>query len=362
MIILFASAMISPNFHIRAKGSAVSKQLIIPSNCVFVVLGMPRSGTSAVARGLAALGIYLGDQLIPAKQQWNSKGYFEDKDIVRQVNEKILNMVSDEWETVKILTQEQLSHPALNDIRDRAVQLIQQRFGNKQHWGFKDPRTARVLPFWQSIFNELKLEDHYVIVLRNPLASAHSFQKLTKIDLEKALLLWLAHLIPAIDETHNKKRIIVNYDLLLTNPVFQLDRIKKYFKIEFAEKSELAKYVNEFLDKKLQHYDFSDNDFQKHPSSTIIPVGLKVYDLLLRLAKDEIAFEDSEFVLAWTNIKNEFLTIYPIYSYIDTLLKRNKELERTLRTINKSLPWKMIYPLRLVDNKLRALRKKIREN
>ena len=48
----------------------------------YIVLGMARSGTSAIARGLKALGIDLGQQLTPANHTWNPKGFFEDKELV----------------------------------------------------------------------------------------------------------------------------------------------------------------------------------------------------------------------------------------------------------------------------------------
>ena len=53
------------------------------SKSLFVVLGMHRSGTSAVARGLLTLGVDLGEQLEPAAEGVNAKGYWEDMDVVR---------------------------------------------------------------------------------------------------------------------------------------------------------------------------------------------------------------------------------------------------------------------------------------
>jgi hypothetical protein len=335
----------------------VNQKKISSQKNIFVVLGMPRSGTSAVARGLKALGVNLGEELIPARASWNAKGYFEDKEVVHQINGKVLDQVFDKFESIQILDHAQLSADTLQPIRSKAINLIKQRFGQEMHWGFKDPRTARLLPFWQSIFSELNLQDHYVIVLRNPLASAHSFHKLTKIDLEKGLLLWLAHLIPAVDETMDKKRIVVSYDLMLANPLHELQRMQSSLKIESAEPAELETYAKQFLDKNLQHYDFSYEDLKNHPATSVMPIGLKVYDLLLKLAKDEMTFADPLFLNSWTEIKKEFAQLYPLYCYMDNLLRRNKQLERTVRTIKKSLPWKMVYPLRIIDNKLREIRK-----
>ena len=54
-----------------------------------LLLGMHRSGTSVVARGLQALSVYLGDDFLD-KQPENPTGYWEDKGIV-DLNERVLD-------------------------------------------------------------------------------------------------------------------------------------------------------------------------------------------------------------------------------------------------------------------------------
>ena len=44
---------------------------------VLLVLGMHRSGTSALAGTFSQLGLRLGDELMPATADANPKGYFE---------------------------------------------------------------------------------------------------------------------------------------------------------------------------------------------------------------------------------------------------------------------------------------------
>jgi hypothetical protein len=46
-----------------------------------VVLGMHRSGTSAITRGLLVMGVRLGDRLLPAVKGENDKGHWEDVDL-----------------------------------------------------------------------------------------------------------------------------------------------------------------------------------------------------------------------------------------------------------------------------------------
>ena len=48
---------------------------------IIVVLGMHRSGTSAITRGLMVLGVELGDHLMPPAPNNNDKGFFEDIDV-----------------------------------------------------------------------------------------------------------------------------------------------------------------------------------------------------------------------------------------------------------------------------------------
>ncbi|MFM0308870.1 hypothetical protein P0D71_13905 [Paraburkholderia sp. RL17-383-BIF-A] len=47
-----------------------------------VVLGMHRSGTSAITRAMETMGADFGSRLMPAVAGVNDKGFFEDLDIV----------------------------------------------------------------------------------------------------------------------------------------------------------------------------------------------------------------------------------------------------------------------------------------
>ena len=58
------------------------------------------------------------------------------------------------------------------------------------------------------------MKENYIIALRNPLSCAASYQRITGTDIEHGLLLWLSHLLAAVDGTEDKNRIIVSYDLL----------------------------------------------------------------------------------------------------------------------------------------------------
>jgi|GEM_PF-1067046 len=339
-------------------GEQVNKQ----KKNLYIVVGMPRSGTSAITRGLKALGIDLGDNFGSGNNKWNPTGFWEDKDIVYKINRGVSFALNDNWMSVHLIDDQCRNNPVLSDLKLSATHILQKRLASTSSWGFKDPRTSRVLPFWQEVFAELHLSDNYIIALRNPLACASSWRRLSGADIEIGLLLWLIHLIPVINCTHGRNRLMVSYDLLMQNPRQQLARIKDKLGIQSkVDPSDVDQYANYYLDKKLSHYEYSEEDLKSHPAVAIAPICAHLYELFMKLAKDEIAFESEAFSSTWQTLKAEFDKVYPGFAYINSLLKKNKQLERKLRTIERSVPWKLIYPLRVLDDALRALRRKTRE-
>ena len=53
----------------------------MPTSRAVFVLGMHRSGTSAIARGISSLGVYLGNDFLDAQPE-NPTGYWEDRNLV----------------------------------------------------------------------------------------------------------------------------------------------------------------------------------------------------------------------------------------------------------------------------------------
>lgn len=328
---------------------------------LYVVLGMARSGTSAISRGLQAIGIELGDNLTPANKRWNAKGFFEDNEIVYNINRTALHLIDSPW-GMRPLAKAAYSLVTLDKLQDYAIRLLTERMQGFNYWGFKDPRTATLLPFWQPVFQTLNVEEHYVIALRNPLASAISYQTLSNNDLEEILIMWLMHTVPAVEGTHGKNRVLVNYELLMQDARHELNRIQVVLNIPpLTDAGLIDEYVNQFLDKKLQHYQYSEAEMREHPALKAVPLAMRVYDVLLKIAKDEMTFDDPAFQAAWAQVMEEFNQLMPLYDYVQTLLKKNKLQEREIRTIHKSLVWKLVYPLRVLDDFFRARRRKIRE-
>ena len=69
---------------------------------LIVVLGMHRSGTSAVVKALSCLGVDLGDDFMPSGDD-NPKGFFEDK-AVNQLNIEMLEVIGQRWFSLSLVT------------------------------------------------------------------------------------------------------------------------------------------------------------------------------------------------------------------------------------------------------------------
>ena len=126
-----------------------------PDLRLFVVLGMGRSGTSAITCGLSALGVHLGDHLLPAVADFNDKGFFEDAEIF-EFNKEILLALGCDWNTLPLIHPSELRDRAIFEkFKSRAVAMLRSKFNGAGTFGFKDARTTRLMPFWKEVFEEV---------------------------------------------------------------------------------------------------------------------------------------------------------------------------------------------------------------
>ena len=118
---------------------------------VIVVLGMHRSGTSLVTRGLAALGVQLGDNLASESSPDNLKGHWEDRDIL-ELNERLMAALALQWDVVGAADEALMAVPSLEPLVEAARTLVAAKTAGNAAWAFKDPRTVRLWPFWRRVF------------------------------------------------------------------------------------------------------------------------------------------------------------------------------------------------------------------
>lgn len=136
-----------------------------PSGTVLVIAGMHRSGTSMTASLVQALGVDVGRDLMEADDN-NQRGYFEDWDFVR-LHQAIFREACPPdragWPEVGWTELEALDEGKIEGFRAEARALVEGRRGQAL-WGWKDPRTTLLLPFWDDLLPTAR----YLFVYRYP--------------------------------------------------------------------------------------------------------------------------------------------------------------------------------------------------
>ncbi len=230
----------------------------MPASRAVILLGMHRSGTSAIARGLAALGIHIGTTFLESQPE-NPTGYWEDKGIV-EINERVLAALNVRWDSSAPIDLPAFGCRRIRSLQREAIRYCAETFGRHSYWGFKDPRTMRVLPFWQPVFSALRAADAYVVAVRHPRSVAASLFVRQQMPEETAYLLWLRHTVPFFSTLLAKPLVVVDYDRIMREPQAQLERMAEQLRSPAPNPLELQRFREEFLDEGLRHTTYGPND------------------------------------------------------------------------------------------------------
>lgn len=187
---------------------------------VVVILGMDRSGTSLLTRVLSIVGMDLSPSILAAQTD-NPEGFFEDTECLA-IHERLLErQLRAEAYPSSILPmpagwhREPESITAGQDLKEIAQRHISRAL---QKWGFKDPRTARLLPLWEQVFQSLEATPRYVLAVRHPMDTAASLLKRNDYPIDYSLGRWLILNLEAI--IHTKADIhVAHYEDWFTKPV-----------------------------------------------------------------------------------------------------------------------------------------------
>lgn len=160
------------------------------SATIVPILGMHRSGTSALAGALHNGGISMGPErhFRPKPLPENPKGFYEDYRF-RRLNDLICRRNGYQIKSWDLPPK--MLNDAVSLLVRRALLVLAngRRFPS---WGWKDPRTCLTFDFWTSTLRLLgRLDDvHVLFVFRDPLAVADSLERRDGLPLERALDLW----------------------------------------------------------------------------------------------------------------------------------------------------------------------------
>jgi GT2 family glycosyltransferase len=238
-------------------GGAPNQRLAISppagARSAVVILGMHRSGTSALCGALDLVGVDFGDHLMPANDA-NVKGYWEHEEIVR-VHDRLLSSLGSWWDDDEPLPSDWVEREATREARSQLLEILERDFAHSSLFGVKDPRMCRLMPLWLPIFPTLGVEPHFVVVVRHPWEVAESLAKRDGIEHPKSYLLWLEHVVQAESATRGSKRSFVRYEEMVDDPVAILTRLQKQLGVNLRAPSRTRDPLRNFLDPSLRHHE-----------------------------------------------------------------------------------------------------------
>ena len=187
---------------------------------VFVV-GMHRSGTSAVAAALEALGLDVGapDQQMAADAA-NPAGYYELREIC-DLNDEILSSAGGRWDCPPHLPEGWELEPEMTPYFRRAASVVGTRLA-KSRWLIKDPRITLLLPLWRrAVLDRCAV----ILIVRDPMEVAWSLALRNGMPLLTGLALWSDYNRRALGGLSGLPVHVCAYDELVSDPLTTMTSI-----------------------------------------------------------------------------------------------------------------------------------------
>lgn len=212
-----------------------------------LILGIPRSGTSAVAGALWHLGVDMGSGHLQQADANNPTGYFEDR----------------RWQAAnKAISGPNYGHRQPEEISNgqaERYQALVELYDAKHLWGMKDPRLCFTAQFIWPL-----LEEPYIVaVRRSPVASARSlclhselnYKKRYRMSIRQAEALrdlWSMALAVRLQEFEGSQ-MTVQYEDLVNNPTVTLRGLGQ-FVFRGLDLEPDYKAARAFIDPRLNHH------------------------------------------------------------------------------------------------------------
>jgi len=225
-----------------------------------------------ITRLLNLGGLNLGseDDLV-SKLKGNPRGHWENVEFLR-INEELLVRLGGTWDNPPKLHPGWHFDPGLSDLCQQARAMIDREFSGTAIWGWKEPRTTILLPFWNHAISNLR----FVICIRSPLEVANSLLGRNQMPIEKGIDLWSCYMRSAIRDSTGYPRIFTFYEDYFENPIYQIRRL---FEFCGLEKPEQPEHLNQAIFHDLKHH---STETEELLADNRLAAGIKLFYIGLR--------------------------------------------------------------------------------
>ncbi len=210
-----------------------------------MVLGMHRSGTSLCANMLHELGVDIAEAAGPSAA--NQRGHWE-RPRINDLHDAVLAIFGRGWDLPAhhlALPEDWWTDPRVEPIRRDIAGFLERSMTGPRLFGFKDPRTARLLPLWPAILDELGLQPVTVFCVRDPAQVARSINDRDRLAADQAAYRWLVYNAQAVHGVGTGRVCVINYEAWFTDPAATLDRLAHF--VGLPARPELVSVIDEGL-------------------------------------------------------------------------------------------------------------------
>ena len=291
--------------------------------CV-LVLGMHRSGTSALARVISLHGASLPRSLLGASPG-NELGHWEPERIV-QLHDRLLDELASRWDDWGPIDMDRLGAERLTHYTSELGQVLREDFGNAAVFVLKDPRTARLMPLWRSVAAAQNIDLKVALIFRNPLEVVDSLQarKLTWSEdytRIEAALLWLRYTLDAETACRSMTRVTVSYETLLNDWRSCVEKLSKGLGLTLLSMhQEATSEVERFLSHDQRHHARTVEEVREDPCTRIWVAG--AYEAMRGL---EAAPEAPAALRALDRLRDEFERAAPLIRQLAIQKRENSQ-------------------------------------
>lgn len=266
-----------------------------PSRDVIFVVGMSRSGTSALARVVAMCGGMLPQRLLPANFA-NPTGYWESERAV-ELNDEFLAAHGSSWYDGSLALNAGLVGAA---ERRTFVSVIADFFDGEVAAGgplvVKDPRITGLLPYWTAAARVAGLSVKILHVFREPAEVVASLAQRDGLAADHALALWLKYNLVGERDARAFPRAFVAYDELIEDWEDAVARCIARLGLGITIGDAMRPAVAGFLQPELRHHRGAAIESGAQ-TAALAAIARETYELLRSGAREPVRTADFDEIL-----------------------------------------------------------------
>lgn len=273
-----------------------------------LVLGMHRSGTSALARITSLLGADLPKALM-GSGRGNERGHWEPERLVA-CHDRLLEKLGSRWNDWQSIDPNTLPAAMLANFRNELSAIIDADYPDASLFVLKEPRLCRLVPFYAALLREKKIEPRFLLAIRNPLAVIHSLSDRDGIPQARVALLWLRHVLDAELATRHASRAVISYEQVLRDWRPAVQRAGARLCLRWPRPlDEAAGEIAAFLAGEMQHFAPSQRELAARED---VPIWVReTYRALLDLESNP---DDDTAIATLDRVRDAFDTASPMFA------------------------------------------------